>query len=64
MYVAIAAGVLTLPASLEVLAGVPAAIAFVGLVLGAVWQLTAGATLVRLGGGSAFSRHWSPARAV
>ncbi|HXH96939.1 MAG TPA: hypothetical protein VNH40_06985 [Gaiellaceae bacterium] len=63
-YVTIAAGVLTLPASLEVLAGLPEAIAFVGLVLGAVWQLIAGVKLARLGREEAPSRRWSPARTV
>jgi hypothetical protein len=61
-YVVIAVGVLTLPASLEVLAGLPEVIAFVGLVLGAAWRLTAGAKLFQLGSGVKPSRRRVAAR--
>ncbi len=55
-YLVMAAGIVSLPASFEVVAGIPVVIAFVGLVLGAVWQLVVGAKLFSLGGGVTPSR--------
>jgi hypothetical protein len=48
-FLVIAAGALTLPASFIVVAGGPAVVPLLGLVLGAVWQLVVGAKLFRLG---------------
>jgi hypothetical protein len=48
-YLVIAAGILTFLTPLEVIMEVPTVILFIGIVLGAVWQLVAGAILYRMG---------------
>ena len=48
-YMAIAAGILTLFTPLGVIVEVPVIILFLGIVLGATWQIIAGARLVKLG---------------
>jgi len=48
-YVAIVAGILSLFSPFGVMLGIPVIIPFIGLVLMALWQIVAGATLYKLG---------------